>query len=67
VLHCLFDSASNPLTKNCTGEYVLMEIDNTSLCKQDAGKYKCVKKTYGNAVECKQFCPKACRKSVCQQ
>ena len=64
-MHCLFDSASSPLTKNCTGELVIMEINPDSICKQDAGKFKCVKKSYPNAVECKQFCPKTCKKNLC--
>ena len=67
VLHCLFDSTSNPLTKNCTGELLLMEIKSTSMCKQDAGKFKCVRKTYKDPVECKKFCPKNCMKNICSE
>jgi len=67
VLHCLFDSPSIPQARNCTGEMLMMLIKSTSICKQDAGKFKCVRKTYKDAVECRKFCPKDCMKNICQK
>lgn len=43
VLHCLFDNPSNTVATNCNGGFMLMKIQNDYKCKDQVGKYKCIK------------------------
>jgi len=65
VTHCLFDDPSSPVAANCTGSLIIMSIPSTYACKDQIGKYKCVKKVYNNGDECKKFCVNNCNKNQC--
>jgi len=65
VIHCLFEDPSTEAALNCTGELIIMNIPSTYTCKDQIGKYKCVKKVYSNADECKTFCVNNCRGEQC--
>lgn len=65
VTHCLFNDPSAEVAGNCTGSLVIMQIPKTYHCKNQVGKYKCVKKVYKNEEECRKFCVNNCKKSQC--
>jgi len=65
VVHCLFEDPSKPVAGNCTGNLVIMMIPNTYQCKDQIGKYKCLKKQYENDEECKKYCVNNCKKNIC--
>jgi hypothetical protein len=65
VTHCLFDDPSAKVAGNCTGQLVIMQIPNTYQCKDQIGKYKCVRKIYKNEEECKTYCVNNCKKAQC--
>jgi hypothetical protein len=65
VSHCLFNDPSAEVAGNCTGSLVIMQIPKTYHCKNQIGKYKCVKKVYKNEEECRKFCVNNCKKEQC--
>jgi len=65
VLHCLFEDPSTEAAGNCTGDLVIMTVPKTYQCKDQVGKYKCLKKIYPNVEECKKFCVNNCKNSQC--
>ena len=65
VLHCLFDSITNPFANLCNDSMVLVSIPQNYKCKEYVGQYKCVKKEYVDTGECKIFCPKECQLAKC--
>jgi hypothetical protein len=65
VLHCIYNDITHPSAVNCNGRNMLMLIPNDYKCKDQLGKYKCVKKSYSNSDECKAFCPQHCNKNMC--
>ncbi|MFM7859074.1 MAG: hypothetical protein ACKO96_45920, partial [Flammeovirgaceae bacterium] len=65
VSHCLFKDPSAEVAGNCTGSLVIMQIPKTYHCKNQVGKYKCVKKVYKNEEECRKFCVNNCKKAQC--
>jgi len=42
-----------------------MEIPKDYKCRDQIGKFKCVKRTYENKVDCAKYCPKACQQDKC--
>jgi len=65
VMHCLFDDPSEEVAGNCTGSLVIMNIPNTYTCKDQIGKFKCVKKIYDTDDECKKYCVNNCNRNQC--
>jgi len=65
VEHCLFDDPSKEVASNCSGSLVIMMIPNTYQCKDQIGKYKCLKRTYDNDEDCKKYCVNNCKKNQC--
>jgi len=65
VTHCLFDDPSAEPANNCTGNLAIMPIPGTYQCKDQIGKYKCVKKSYDNDEECQKYCVNNCKKTQC--
>ena len=64
-LHCLYEDPTLPITKRCTGEFVLMEIPKGYKCNDQVGQFKCVRRVYQKAGECERFCPGTCKKGYC--
>jgi hypothetical protein len=65
VLHCVYEDPSNPVALNCTGDYIIMAIPSTYICKDQVGKYKCVRKIYKTSEECKKSCVTNCNGAQC--
>jgi hypothetical protein len=65
VLHCLFEDPSREVAGNCTGSLVIMAIPKTYHCKDQVGKYKCLKKVYANNDECQKYCVNDCKRNQC--
>ena len=65
VLHCLFDDPSKEVAGNCTGSNVIMVIPSTYQCRDQIGKYKCMKKIYSSNDECRKFCVNNCNRNQC--
>jgi hypothetical protein len=65
VGHCLFDDKTNPTAAYCSGSNALMTIPNDYKCKDQVGKYKCVKIEYESEHDCKKYCPKPCKATKC--
>jgi hypothetical protein len=65
VTHCLFEDQSKSSAKFCSGINSLVKIPNDYKCKEQIGKYKCVKVEYDSEEECKKFCPKLCNTTKC--
>src|SRR5690606_37256063 len=51
VLHCLFDDPSKQAATNCNGNLIIMSIPEMYKCKDQIGKFKCVKKIYNSNEE----------------
>ena len=65
VVHCLYDDPSTEVAGNCTGSLIIMAIPNTYQCKDQIGKYKCLRKVYKDEEECKKYCVNNCNKAQC--
>jgi len=61
----LFDDPSVPQARNCSGEYLMTEIPQDFKCRDQVGKFKCIKRVYDSAAECTKYCPKGCQKKHC--
>lgn len=65
VLHCLFEDKAKSSAKFCSGEYSLVTIPDSHKCKEQIGKYKCVRIQYDSEDDCNSFCPKSCKSTRC--
>ena len=65
ILHCLIDDPSKEVAGNCGGSNVLMLIPSTYQCKDQIGKYKCMKKIYESNDECRKNCVNNCIRNQC--
>ena len=65
VVHCMFDDPSKQVATNCNGNLIIMSVPENYHCKDQIGKYKCVKKKYETDLECKKYCVQGCIKNKC--
>ena len=65
VLHCLFDNITVSSAHFCNDSMVLVNVPSTYKCKEQVGKYKCVKQEYISSNECSLYCPKECMEARC--
>jgi hypothetical protein len=65
VLHCLFNDPSKEVATNCNGNLIIMNVPDSYKCRDQVGKYKCVKKIYDSADECKKYCVQGCKSNQC--
>ena len=43
----------------------MMEVPQGYKCKDQIGKFKCVKRSYDRPEECQKYCPNKCKKNRC--
>ena len=65
VLHCIFYDKTQPSAAYCSKNLSLVMIPNDYNCKEQIGKYKCVRIEYESEDDCKLYCPKKCKASKC--
>ncbi len=65
VTHCIFEDKTMPSAAYCSGGNSLVTIPDDYKCKEQVGKYKCVKIEYDGEEECKLNCPKKCKAAKC--
>jgi len=63
--HCLYDDPSKAGATNCNGGNMIIMIPKDYKCKDQVGKFKCVKKSYSSIDDCKRYCVQTCNKNKC--
>ena len=64
IENCLFKKDDHHMN-NCFGMLHLVDVDHAYFCKDQVGKYKCVKKNFKDQTECEKKCPGKCKAAKC--
>ena len=43
----------------------MMEVPQGYKCKDQIGKFKCIRRVYSSPAECQKYCVKDCKKEKC--
>jgi hypothetical protein len=65
VLHCIFNDPSKQVATNCNGNLIIMNVPDSYKCRDQIGKYKCVKRIYDTENECEKYCVQPCTRNQC--
>jgi len=65
IENCVFDDPHNPVVQSCNGQLMVMLIPNSYSCKDQIGKFKCIRKSYATTEECRKSCVRPCSKNLC--